>query len=333
MTCLDAETYTRTVPTLFSLRICAIGCLVAFSSSFAAGQVAADNFIVGVLQANGIIVPVATYDGTRWTNSWPGPVRRPTTPPAPLEQVPREWLAGESLVPTWRLWLPAGSTHVIRVLGLQYSKTECTEIWGLTTDFPASLNVRPNSCPDPVIGIVLNTDRPVEPILPADISRLPFAALERAFAESENREISASIERFPSWFVGPTDEDTRAAIPIRVERAWRTTLSSGDVLYYIEANRSYAKPAAAQDSACPSVSAFRGWIARDIGQEERVIDARVELTDCDFKTADTTTPTGLLQLEDGNYVIARVNGWESQSYQILKIESGGVIPLLESPLR
>ena len=85
VTCLDAETYTRMVRNLFWIRICAIGCLVAFLSSFASGQVAEDNFIVAVLQANGIMIPVASYDGTLWTNSWPGPVRRPTTPPAPLE--------------------------------------------------------------------------------------------------------------------------------------------------------------------------------------------------------------------------------------------------------
>ena len=85
-------------------RVCLLGCLLAFVVPIAAGQVAADNFIVGVLRANGIIIPFARHDGPHWANSWPEPADRPTAPPAPLEQIPREWLSDSGLASNWRLW-------------------------------------------------------------------------------------------------------------------------------------------------------------------------------------------------------------------------------------
>ena len=317
--------------TSFLTRVCLLGCLMALWAPVAAGQVAADQFIVGVLRANGIIIPFARYDGTHWANSWPEPIYRT---PAPLEQIPREWLGGNDLTPNWRLWLPAGSTHAVRVLDLQYADTGCDGNWGLSTDFPKSLNVKPNNCPHPTIGIALSSDRPLKPMLPANHSKLPFSALEHAFKESEDREISP-LRRVPSGleYLRPPDADSRTAVPIRVERAWRTILDSGELIYYIEANRSYARPAGSNDSGCDNISAFRGWFVQARGQEVRVVNARLGLTDCDFKGARFTTPMGLLVLEDGTYVITEDDGWESRSYEVLKIESGSVIPVLRSSIR
>ena len=314
-------------------RVCLLACLMAFLVPIAAGQVAAEKFIVGVLRANGIIIPFARYDGTHWVNSWPEPAYRPSAPPAPLEQIPREWLGENGLAPNWRLWLPAGTTHAVRVLDLQYSNTGCDGNWGLRTDFPKSLNVRPDTCPNPTIGIALSSDRPLEPMLPANHDELPFGALERAFEESEDREISSL--RVPSGleYLRPPDEVSRTAVPIRVARAWRTILNSGELIYYLEANRSYARRAGSNDSGCANISAFRGWFVQDRDQEVRVLNVRLGLTDCDFKGVRFTTPMGLMVLEDGTYVITENDGWESRSYEVLKIESGSVIPVLRSSLR
>ena len=316
--------------TSFLTRVCLLGCLMALWAPVAAGQVAADQFIVGVLRANGIIIPFARYDGTHWANSWPEPIYRT---PAPLEQIPREWLGGNDLTPNWRLWLPAGSTHAVRVLDLQYADTGCDGNWGLSTDFPKSLNVKPNNCPHPTIGIALSSGQPLQPMLPANHSDLPFSALERAFKESEDREISAL--RVPSEveYLRPPDADSRTAVPIRVARAWRTILNSGVMIYYIEANRSYPRPAGSPDSGCDNISAFRGWFVRRSFQEARVLHVRLSLTGCDFKGDLFATPMGLMVLQDGTYVITENDGWGSRSYEVLKIESDSVTSVLRSSIR
>ena len=72
---------------------------------------------------------------------------------------------------------------------------------------------------------------------------------------------------------------------------------------------------------------------QDRDQEVRVLNVRLGLTDCDFKGVRFTTPMGLMVLEDGTYVITENDGWESRSYEVLKIESGSVIPVVRSSLR
>ena len=42
---------------------------------------------------------------------------------------------------------------------------------------------------------------------------------------------------------------------------------------------------------------------------------------------------GLLELKGGTFAVAQVNGWESQSYAILKIGTAEVTTVLDSPVR
>ena len=165
---------------------------------------------MGVLKYGGTIIPFARYDGIRWANTWDPPTERSTLPTPSLRQIPREWLGGEKVPSTWRVWLPSGSTHETRVTGLQYSKTDCAENWGFSTDFPKALNICQYCCPDEVIGLALSTDLPMQTIRPADQSDLPFASLNRALTESEGSKSE----------LNPLDSESRLRVPIRVERAW-----------------------------------------------------------------------------------------------------------------
>jgi len=317
--------------------VCGLGLLCLLTSSSAAGQGSGGKLIVGVLQESGTIIPFARYDGTRWSNTWPGPIE-PTHSKAPsLAQIPSEWLGGQSLPASWRLWLPGGTKHAIHVLGPDYIKSGCGENWGLRTDFPKALNAD-RVCSVPAIGVALSTDQELEPMIPSGPSQLSLAALEAALSGAEEREIakynaSVALSRslgFQNF--ARLDAVSRAVSPIRVEQLWQGQLNSGDAVSYFEAIRRYSKPTASQND-CPTIAAFRGWILKNTTQEDKVINASVTLTDCDFKEASFVTPMGLLEFPKGIFAITQINGWESQSYAILKIESSGVSTVIESPVR
>jgi hypothetical protein len=222
-------------------------------------------------------------------------------------------------------------------LGPDYINSDCSENWGLRTDFPKSLNAD-QFCSVPAIGIALSTEKDLEPMRPGGQSQLSLAVLEAALSGAEERaiaEFNESVTRARSLgfrISAPLDGASRAAFPIRVEQMWQGQLNSGDVVSYFEAIRRYARPTVSQND-CPTIAAFRGWILRNTAQEDKVINASVTLTDCDFKEADFVTPMGLIEYPNGIFAITQINGWESQSYAILRIEKSGVRTMIESPVR
>jgi hypothetical protein len=293
------------------------------------------KFIVGVLQENGAIIPFARYDGTRWLNTWPAPAEesKNSSPPS-LTRIPPEWLGGEA-PQTWRLWLPVGTTHTIRATGPRYIKGPCGENWGLNTDFPQVLNQRANTCPLRAIGIVVSTNQLVLPMPPVSQSGIPLEALESAASESEVREMRQENEARARLLARgiplsglPWDVTSLIRIPMKVEHAWAAQKELGEGVIYIEANRRFES-----NPGCPQFSTFRGWMSRDSSGKDRVLGVTVRLTDCDFKEVAFNTPMGLLELKGGTFAVVQVNGWESQSYAILKISTAEVTTVLDSPVR
>jgi hypothetical protein len=321
----------------FSIRqLCVFTLICASIVSIAPGQNISSRFIVGVLQENGAIIPFARYDGARWLNTWSAPAEPSLDKTPPVAPIPREWL-GENPPTNWRLWLPNGTTHAIRATGPVYIKS-CGENWGLNTDFPKVLNQRTNSCPTRAIGIVLSTDKKLTPFLPGNQSGIALDAFEKAAEAREIQQMRESNEamaklgarRSPS--LGPDwDIASRARFPLRVEDAWAVqTDSADDIYYYVEAIRRFDNLESSQ--ACKRFSAFRGWITQTL-EKRSVLKVNVGLTDCDFKEAEFVTPMGLLELREGLFAIVQVNGWESQSYGIIRIGPAGVTTVLDSPVR
>jgi hypothetical protein len=323
------------VRTLSASGVCGLGLLCLLTISSVTGQDSSGKLVVGVLQDSGSIVPFARYDGTRWLNTWPGPIEPIASKPPSLAQIPSEWLGGQALSAGWRLWLPGGTKHAIRILGPDYIKSNCGDNWGLRTDFPKSLNASDYNCPVPAIGVALSADQELQPMRPSGQSQLSLATLEAALSGAEEREIAklnssvANARSLGFQNIAALDPASRAGFPIRVEHVWQSY--SGAVSYF-EAIRRYAKPTASPND-CPKIAAFQGWILRNTAQKEKVIDVNVKLTDCDFKEASFVTPLGLLEFPSGVFAIAQINGWESQSYAILQIESSGVTTIIESPVR
>jgi hypothetical protein len=339
--------YTCGVRLLSAIGVCGLGllCLLTIScttgqdsSRKLAAQDSSGKLVVGVLQESGTIIPFARYDGTRWSNTWPAPVEPTDSKPLSLAQIPSEWLGGQNLPTDWRLWLPGGTKQAIHVLGPDYIKSGCGENWGLRTDFPKSLNSSDDNCPVPAIGIALSTDQELQPMRPSVQSQLSRTVLEAALSGAEEREIAefnASVANARSLGFenfAPLDPASRAGFPIKVEHLWQGQLNSIGTVSYFEAVRRYAEPTASPND-CPRIAAFAGWTLKNAAQEDKVIDASVKLTDCDFKEASFVTPLGLLEFPNGIFAITQINGWESQSYAILKIESSGVSTVIESPVR
>ena len=277
---------------------------------------------MGVLQETGVLIPFARYNGTSWTNSWPAPIDQEAPDPMARSQVAPEWIGGGTLPTSWRLWMPSGSVHQIRIQGPTFSKSACAHIWGLMTDFPKALNTPLGTCPTRTIGIALSTARDLRVAHHASIFT-PTAAMEKAFVAAETRTVTE--------LKAPWDLRNRAEFPIKLDSAWRFDLASGETFYYLEAFRRFSNAPLSTD--CEDISFFQGWIARTKAQQDIVVSSKVVLTDCDFKGPESMVPMGWFETANGTFVIVQKNGWESQSYGILKLERDGVTRLVDSPVR
>lgn len=289
-----------------------------------------EPFTIGIVQANGHLIPFARFDGKTWSNSWPGPGETRDVMIHSFGEIPLAWTGGAPLPRPWRLWLPTGTSHDLRVSDAAYADSLCSQNWVLMTDFPRQASGCRNCCPVPTIGIALSTDRAVRSFARAGMDAIPASLVESVFNETETREIARRVAESksdgPHVYGVPADERVRHATPIMFNAIWRSTV---DELYYVEGTRRHAE----LNRPCPSVTAFSGWFWIRQPEERPASMARAQLVDCDLKGAEFITPLGLVEAGGWLQAVVEVRGWESQEHAILRLTRGAVTQLLVTPLR
>ncbi len=61
-------------------------------------------FTVGIVEANGNLVPVATFDGSGWSNPWPVDLALDENAPS-WPDLPEDWNRGGGSLRDWTLWV------------------------------------------------------------------------------------------------------------------------------------------------------------------------------------------------------------------------------------
>jgi hypothetical protein len=100
----------------------------AFSDLYS--QSAHPPFMVGVLQSDGVLIPVARFEAGEWTSPWPEDER---VAPASLAAVPESWWPGFS-GRTWSVSLPGGS-RAFSLLQPTTIAAGCQKVVALKTDY------------------------------------------------------------------------------------------------------------------------------------------------------------------------------------------------------
>ena len=302
-------------------------------------------FTVGILQANGHIVPVATLIGGSWS-----PLN-----PADLVQ---DWKRGGERFGKWTLWYenPGPSPEDpyrpdgwvdrlsparlgITATDLVGSKTHCSSNLALATDAGdrrGSLIECDYCCPEPMRGIVTTSGPPpglVERLDPeGEDSRRLTAKLLHTFNELENRAFKHRPYRLCYSANGDLtdmellDENQRRKIPLRMRYAVR--LREGESsLYNLTIIRDY--PTSRGDSY-PGYGLLGNWL-RDTGDELEWVrqvfclspalpkpsPAEIE------KAAGSPIPIVFWRRATGEIdILYRSTGWESEGYFVSTTRKG-----------
>lgn len=291
------------------------------------------TFTVGIVEANGNVVPIAEFNGTEWT-VWSTETTPGTDPeplewtlrfenPGPIEQDSRityDWI--ERLAPGDT---PFGTSELVESVSL------CSTNLAIRTTLEPKpeLIVCEYCCPETKRGIAttgLSAPLAVEGVDPGgDEGRLIATLIAPRFGYLETQAVEAAIESGVPTDNGqllgsgqPVGESDRADFPIRIDRVSRVPIEESLPVYYVEARRNYG--ATATDAIpCPGYSYLRTWIWPTPTSGVIVVDEDLQLFDCDMKGALYDTPLVYWPRDGAADVFFRQIGWESEAYGVITV--------------
>jgi len=328
-------------------------CVVLALLAFVAGHEVAENqvlakcdqesqFIVGVLRADGILIPFAQYSNGGWANPWPpsnsagGIYAESREATHSLEDLPEPWFKQCGQVPrTWYFWSSAAAPIVLKASKVLKVRAHSLTNWALSTNLPGRTS---EDALDNEIGIASSAKVKVDKMIgvssksPEDYDIAPDLKYFMEFAETEevNRwrgqhPPESAIRQFA------LTKEERAKIQMSITKLYRSKpLNNGEYLYYFEAEKSYPNPGADATRSCEDVSLYRGWISARGKGGWGFKDSQLTFTNCDRKGPSTATPLGIMTLKNRVFLFVKEHGWESASYMILELDNSGLHLLLET---
>jgi hypothetical protein len=304
------------------------------------------KFIVGVLRADGTLVPFAEYGNGGWYNPWPNPGQiSQRVYAASIEAVPHSlgdlsepWFRQCGKIPTnWYFSSPSGAFTQLRASKVVKVENHSQANWGLLTDFPKEQSAESDHCQDCNIGVALTIKEKIEPTIKVNANSSEdkdiLSFVKQVFDEQETQELNRiRAERTPAGgelSMLSLSSEERKHVGLSATILYRTKSPvNGEHIYYFEAQKEYK--ASQNGRACSDISLFQGWISTQGKGGLGLMDSNLVFTDCDIKGPSFMTPLGVMTLKDRAFLFVTEHGWEDESYLILELNNSGLHRVLET---
>ncbi len=286
----------------------------------------AQPFSLGVLRRDGILLPFATYDGTRWRNTWPQP-RKESDVPISMRDVPATWWGAPGLRTKWTLTTVGGGHRTLTLVDPAWVGAQCQMNIGLRTDYPPKPVGRIDANqPYPKDGVATTAPQPLEAIEVLDSSAPEWGKiseyLQPRFTEAENQ----AIARWRNW-KHPYTEAERAKVRARIEVLCRSSYQGpGTALYYFEAVKRYPKRDGS--GTCGVVTFARGLLR--VGTFVWEVSLTATATSCRLDGIEFMLPLGVLRLGKQPLWIVQWGTWGEERYEVLEIAPSTITALVST---
>ena len=280
-----------------------------------------DQFLLGVMRRDGVILPFAAFDG-RWSKPWPSSLLNIELP-ATLSDVPDKWWGG-GRPQEWTLY-PANTERVrVNASGLVTVLVGREKRLGIGTDFVSAEPPAPLfELPYPKEGLAVGGRALVRPIL--SVSRLTeawknFPGLLRADIDEAERAAVARVRSATQW-MHPFGEPQRRAVAANLE-AWYTGVLAqpGFSVSYIEAVKKY--PPGPGDAGCGLETFISGWVHANARQSQPRTDLTAQITYCDRSRVSYMLPLGSVLANNRTHWAFQLSGWEREWYVVVEVTPG-----------
>ena len=320
------------------------------------------RFTLAVLRRDGVVIPFAHYDGSKWSNSWVVPTKAFEVPLS-LEDVPDKWWPQRRPITTWTAWPTQRSSRRIETQGPVLLRAHCQRTVGLRTNWAPSEMPPPDGVqPYPKEGLATAGGAVlVEPVQLLNEAAPEWKMVADAVREEVTRRERAAIRNLSEVWSHPVPEDQRAKTPFEPEVVLRShDRTTGWDVYYFEGVKRYAttpKPRTGDGTvvrtadgsqvvvlppqgrqgrrapggrACELLSFASGWLMVAPGRTPS-LRLSVDITDCNREGLVYTMPLGAIRLNGRLVWILQVSGYGYQRYEIVEIQDGKLKILLATP--
>ncbi len=278
---------------------------------------------LGIVRADHAIVPFAFFDGSGWSNHWPGGEDDVPKITLTLDTIPKEWYAPLSRMPReWHVQSIEGASATVKVTRPVTVFSHCVTYWGLLignadipgdTDSVVPLNgfaVSPNVQTDPTTAIGEDS---------TEWKRI-LAFIRPVFEKAE-------VDR--SHPLSPTEREKAEFVISRLDRG--RTGPDGRTIFHFEAERDYAKTNQLPARSDHARSCMTGWIAADRTGGLSLIeqDFKFEIPEGDTRIP-RIIPLGTATIGGKTLWVVQNQYYEGESYSVLEIGQSGVRLLIDT---
>lgn len=310
-----------------------------------------DGFWLGILRNDGLLTPVAYFDGGQWSSPWPADLHgKPLDKAiesvfdikkdyyanevtnkndyiAPISKIPKAWLGASAKVPDlWYFFSSNKQAPKLTANEIRLHDSHCSSLWSLVTNYEDKKNV--DYWPKPKAGFL--TSKPQAPIRMnvhdgkstdalefVDLLKPRLRLIEKNKIDKLYGNNSNSIYR-----KHPLTSTERDSSPFEISRMYKSSQAiSGEFLYYISLIRKYAAPRTHQDYQCEAITSYNVWLSKN-EKNITTLSTEVDLSDCDMKEVLTAVPRLVFPLNNKYYLVSEKYGYEWEYYTIDLLESG-----------
>lgn len=304
------------------------------------------QFMIGMLRADGTLVPFAQYGNGGWWNPWPKPrdvtdsIYAESTEAIDhsLADLSEPWFTQCGEPPaTWFLWTSEGAFSELRASKIMRVGAHSGTNWGLSTDLPTRVSKDPLH---DIIGVAINVRQKIEPFIEIKTPSTEGKEISSFIKEIADVEETAEVDRMrveaPPAFVNSSpvfslSKEERAKVATSLTVLYRSnSVVNGEHVYYFEAEKQYQKRSTSGDPGCNDVFLCQGWISRDEKDGLGLMAGNFLITDCDRKGPGTMIPVGIMTLKEQTFLFVREHGWEDESYTILELSQSRLRRVLKT---
>jgi hypothetical protein len=282
---------------------------------------------IAVLRGDGILIPIATRQGSKWAQTWPVPVKAADVPLG-LDGIPKRWWGKPGATTKWHAWQIDGTTSDVAVERPTWYLAHCQQGIGLKTALTARPPVPPPTMqPYPKLGLASTAPLAFRRIVPVDQTDAKWMPIVDKVSEAVNKGEDA-MTGLPSMNAPmlpkhPTPPAERAKVPTKVESLYRLALEGGRTLYYVEATKRYGMPPIPADRSAKAPTPKKGCSVMSFANGFFLVDADgkipaptldVRLSSCDYDMVSLVLPLGAIVESDRHVWIGQVTGWDYESF-------------------
>jgi hypothetical protein len=278
---------------------------------------------VGVLRRDGVLIPFAAFDGSKWRPMWVEPTNQDRDVPIDLRSVNKSWWgpAGAPIA-TWQAWVGSPAPVALTVRQPDIVPVQCDREIALRTDYRAADPPPPlREQPYPKDGLAVAPPHPVERIEVLDRVAPEWAEFRGAVTDSFNT-IERGMARAGQLALA---QRVRESAPLTIEAIYAYGAGEKRV-YFVEASRQYAEGR----QACTAVSFGRIWLRRTT-TGPNVLRSTVFVQNCDRSETTYMLPLGVVEVANRVFWIAQRSGWYSEGFDVIELKPDGVVVAFYRP--